>query len=148
MVIDTSTVCAILLGEEGAEQFARAVSDDPRRLMSAFAALEAAIVMQVRQGDSGGREFDLFIHNASADIVPLNSDQYELAREAWRKYGKGRHPAGLNIGDCCSCALSKMSGEPMLFKGGDFAGTDGKGVYQVMNARKFPRFIIVYSASS
>ena len=79
MVIDTSAVCAIMLGEDDAEQFARAVSDDPRRLMSAFSSLEAA-------------------------IVPLTSDQYELAREAWRKYGKGRHPAGLNIGDCCSVA--------------------------------------------
>ena len=101
MVIDTSAVCAIMLGEDDAEQFARAVSDDPRRLMSAFSSLEAA-------------------------IVPLTSDQYELAREAWRKYGKGRHPAGLNIGDCCSCALSKMSGEPLLFKGDDFSRTDVK----------------------
>ena len=58
------------------------------------------------------------------EIVPMNAEQVEIAREAWRKFGKGRHPAGLNIGDCCSYALSKYSGEPLLFKGDDFAKTD------------------------
>ena len=127
MVIDSSAVCAILFGETEAEDFAMAVSNDPRRLMSAFTALESAIVLESRKGDLGGRELDLFLHNASVDIVPMTADQYALAREAWQKFGKGNHPAGLNIGDCCSYALSKLSGEPLLFKGDDFGKADVKG---------------------
>ena len=124
MVIDTSAVCAVLFGEPEAEEFARAVAGDPRRLISAFSALESAIVLESRKGDIGGRELDLFFHNASVDIIPMTVDQYGLAREAWQKYGKGRNPAGMNIGDSCSYALSKLSGEPLLFKGDGFSITD------------------------
>jgi ribonuclease VapC len=124
MVIDTSALLAILLGEPEAESFAVAIAADPKRLISAFTALEAGIVVESKKGESGGRELDLLLHQARIVIVPMTAEQSEIARFAWRKYGKGRHSAGLNIGDCCSYALAKCSGEPLLFKGDDFSRTD------------------------
>jgi len=124
MVIDSSAIIAILLGEPEAETFAQAIVRDPKRLMSAFSALETGIVIEAKKGEAGGREFELLLHRAKIEIIPFDLEQYEIAMEAWRKYGKGRHPAGLNIGDCCSYALAKYSGEPLLFKGEDFSRTD------------------------
>ncbi|MFZ2446592.1 MAG: type II toxin-antitoxin system VapC family toxin [Syntrophobacteraceae bacterium] len=124
MIIDTSALVAILLGEPEAESFALAIAGDPKRLLSAFTALETGIVIEAKKGESGGRELDLLLHQARIEIVPLTAEQLEIARIAWRKFGKGRHPAGLNIGDCCSYALAKYAGEPLLFKGDDFAQTD------------------------
>lgn len=124
MVIDTSALIAILFGEPEALSFTRAVADAPRKLISSFSALETGIVVEARKGEAGGRELDLLLHRAQIEIVAINADQTELARAAWRKYGKGNHPAGLNIGDCCAYALAKYSGEPLLFKGNDFSQTD------------------------
>lgn len=129
MVIDTSALVAILLGEPEAEPFALTIAEDPKRLISAFTALETGIVIEARKGECGGRELDLLLHQARIDIVPLTAEQFEIARFAWRKYGKGRHPAGLNIGDCCSYALAKCTGEPLLFKGNDFSQTDINAAY-------------------
>ncbi len=81
-------------------------------------------VLEARQGEAAGREFDLFVVRANLQIVPVDAEQVELARSAWRKYGKGRHPAGLNFGDCFSYALAKSSGERLLAKGTDFGRTD------------------------
>jgi ribonuclease VapC len=124
MVIDTSALIAILLGEPEARVFAQAIANAPKKLLSAFCALEASILIESKKGEPAGRELDLLIHKARIEIVPVNEEQFELARRAWRDFGKGRHPAGLNIGDCCSYALSKYSGEPLLFKGDDFSKTD------------------------
>jgi ribonuclease VapC len=124
MVVDTSALMAILLGEPEARALSEAIAGDLKRLLSAFSALETAIVIEAKRGEPGSRELDLLIHKARMEIVPLNAEQSELARKAWRLYGKGHHPAGLNIGDCCSYALSKYSGEPLLFKGDDFTKTD------------------------
>lgn len=124
MVVDTSAVIAILSGESETASFARALADDPKKMISAFNALESAIVIEARKGEAGGRELDLLLHRARIEIVALNGDQVELALAAWRKYGRGNHPAGLNIGDCCAYALAKYSGEPLLFKGQDFSRTD------------------------
>lgn len=126
MVIDTSAIIAILLGEPEAESFAKAIANDPRRLMSAFSALESGFVIEAKKGEAGGREFDLLIHRSKIDVIDMDSAQAELARIAWRNYGKGRHPAGLNIVDCCTYALCKYSGEPLLFKGDNFSRTDVK----------------------
>jgi ribonuclease VapC len=82
------------------------------------------MVIEGRRGGGAGREFDLFIVRAQIQIVPIDAELAELARSAWRKYGKGRHPAGLNFGDCFSYALAKSTGEPLLAKGADFADTD------------------------
>jgi ribonuclease VapC len=124
MVIDTSALIAILFGEPEALSFTRTIADGSRKLISAFNALESGIVVEARKGEAGGRELDLLMHRARIEIVAMNADQAELARAAWRKFGKGNHPAGLNIGDCCAYALAKYSGEPLLFKGNDFTQTD------------------------
>ena len=124
MVIDTSALIAILFGESEASIFSKAIADDARKLISAFNALETGIVVEAKKGEAGGREFDLLLHRAQIEIVAVNADQVEIAMAAWRKYGKGNHPAGLNIGDCCAYALARYSGEPLLFKGNDFGQTD------------------------
>ncbi len=124
MVIDSSAVVAILLGEPERDRFIDAIASDPVKLMSAVNALEAALVIEARKGDYGEREFDLFLHKARVQIVPFSSQQFETARRAWREYGKGNHPAGLNFCDCCAYALATTSGESLLFKGGDFRATD------------------------
>lgn len=85
-------------------------------------------MIEAKKGESGGRELDLLLHRSQIEIVAMDPGQAELARIAWRIFGKGRYPAGLNIGDCCSYALSKSSGEPLLFKGNDFSKTDLKTV--------------------
>ena len=124
MVIDTSALIAILLGEPQTEALARAIAKDPRRLLSTVSALEAYIVVVAKKGEAGGRELDLMLHRTQTQTVTLNEAQLELARKGWLLYGKGRHPAGLNIGDCCTYALAKHSGEPLLFVGDDFSRTD------------------------
>ena len=124
MVIDTSALITILTGEPDAQLFASAIADDPKKLLSSFSMLEAGIVIESKKGESGTRELELLIHKIKIDIVSLDSEQIALAIAAWRKFGKGRHPAGLNIGDCCSYALAKHLNEPVLFKGNDFDKTD------------------------
>jgi ribonuclease VapC len=129
MVVDTSAVIAILLGEPETESFVRALADDPKKIISAFNALESAIVIEAKKGEAGGRELDLLLHRAGIEIIALNGDQMALALSTWRNYGKGNPPAGLNIGDCCAYALAKYSGEPLLFKGNDFSQTDIRPVF-------------------
>lgn len=98
--------------------------NDPKRFMSAFNILEAAIVMDARKGPAGARELDLLLHATAIEVVALTTDQIAVARRAYSDYGKGHHPAALNLGDCCSYALSQVSGESLLFKGRDFVQTD------------------------
>ena len=124
MVIDTSALVAMLGDEPEAQRFEVAVQDDPVRLMSSASYLEAAIVIEARFGEPGGRELDLWLHRAGVDLVGVDADQAEVARAAYRRYGKGRHRAGLNYGDCFAYALATISGEPLLFKGNDFVHTD------------------------
>ncbi|HJX29202.1 MAG TPA: type II toxin-antitoxin system VapC family toxin [Thermoanaerobaculia bacterium] len=124
MVLDASVLLAILLGEPEAADFAKAIAGDPKRLVSAISTLEAGIVIQARKGAAGARELDLLIHSAGLTIVSLDVEQVLLARGAYARFGKGIHPAGLNLGDCCSYALARSSGEPLLFKGNDFSQTD------------------------
>ena len=124
MVIDTSALIAILADEPERRGFNERIEADPKRRVSAATVLEASIVLETRSGEIAGRELDLLLHRAKVEVVPVDADQIEIARAAFRRYGKGRHPAGLNFGDCFSYALAKSVGEPLLFKGGDFAQTD------------------------
>jgi ribonuclease VapC len=124
MVLDTSALVAILFGEPEAEAFAEAIEQDAVRLMSAAAVLEAAIVVESELGDAGAREFDLLLYQAKIEVVPSAPDHLAAARHAFRVFGKGRHAAALNFGDCFSYALCKSTGEPLLYKGDDFARTD------------------------
>lgn len=124
MVIDTSALIAILLQEPEAGDYVGAIRKDSVRLLSAMSALEAAVVIEARKGPTGGRDLDLLLHRSETEIVPFNVEQFEIARGAYRQYGKGHHPAALNLGDCCAYALAKVSGEPLLAKGDDFRRTD------------------------
>lgn len=124
MVIDTSAVVAILFGEPEAEAFAEAIEQEAVRLISAASVLEAAIVVESELGDSGARELDLLLYKAGITVAPFSPEHLAAARHAYRVFGKGRHAAALNFGDCFSYALSKSTGEPLLFKGADFPRTD------------------------
>ena len=124
MVIDTSAIVAIALNEPDAPEIEGRIADDPIRLISAATVLEATMVLETRLGEAGGREFDLWLLKIGAEIVPVDAKQADAARRAWRRYGKGRHAAALNYGDCFSYALAAIRAEPLLFKGEDFANTD------------------------
>jgi ribonuclease VapC len=124
MVIDTSALLAIFLGEPERRRFLDAITQAETRRISAANTLETGIVLEARRGEAAGREFDLFLHQAEVDVVSVDAEQVEIARLAWRKYGKGRHPAALNFGDCFAYALAKTLDEPLLAKGSNFARTD------------------------
>jgi ribonuclease VapC len=131
MVLDSSAVLAILFDESERSAFTTAIEGDPRRLMSAANLLEAALVVEARRGEPAGRDLDLLLHRAEVQVISVDANQVEVARTAWRRFGKGRHPAALNFGDCFAYALAATTGEPLLFKGEDFGHTDlalsGKG---------------------
>jgi ribonuclease VapC len=110
--------------EAESARLAAALELDATRLVSVATVVEATLVIESRYGAAGGRELDLLIAKANLSIEAVTTDQAEVAREAWRRYGKGRHTAGLNFGDCFSYALAKVTGEPLLFKGNDFSQTD------------------------
>ena len=122
--IDTSALLAILFNESDAERFELALEADPIRLLSTTSLLETAIVVEARLGEAGGRELDLLLDKAQISIVAFTAEHAKIARQAYRTYGKGRHLAGLNYGDCFAYALAKTTGEPLLFKGNDFSQTD------------------------
>jgi ribonuclease VapC len=124
MVIDTSALAAIFLAEPERKRFLDLIIEAPTRLISAANMLETGIVLETKRGEGAGREFDSFVLRANLEVVPVDGEQVDIARAAWRKYGKGRHPAGLNFGDCFAYALAKSSGELLLAKGTDFALTD------------------------
>lgn len=128
MVVDSSALIAILLGEAEAEDLAHLIAADPRALVSAFSVLETAVVLLARKGPDGPPMLDALIQTARLQTVSFNADQTAIARVAYARFGKGRHPAGLNLGDCCSYALARVSGEPLLYKGTDFAKTDVSSV--------------------
>jgi ribonuclease VapC len=123
MVIDTSAIVAIALNEPEAPDFEWRIANDPIRLISAATILEAAMVIETRFGEAGGSELDLWLHKAGFEVVAVDTDHADLARRAWRRFGKGRHPAGLNFGDCFAYALATLTQEPLLFKGDDFTKT-------------------------
>jgi len=126
MIVDTSAVLAILFNESDAETFARAISEADSRRMSAASFVEAAVVIEVQTRESGSRQFDAFFRRAGIIIEPVTVEQAHAARQAYTDFGKGRHAAGLNFGDCFAYALAIVTGEPLLFKGGDFRKTDVK----------------------
>ena len=124
MVVDSSAVLAILFNEPERDLFSDALAAGGVRLMSSVNALETAVVVSSRKGSDGAREFDLLLHRAEFEVVSFTPDHLRLARDAYERYGKGRHPAGLNLGDCCAYALARHTGYPLLFKGDDFPRTD------------------------
>ena len=128
MILDTSALLAVLFDEPDADYFERAIASATTCRMSAANHLEAAMVVESRMGDEGGRQLDNFVETAEIELVPVTSEQAKSARLAWRRYGKGNHTAGLNFGDCFAYALAEVVQEPLLFKGVDFSLTDIEAV--------------------
>lgn len=124
MILDTSAIIAILFDEDDAKIYAQAIAGAGSCRLSAATFVETAIVVETQTKSSGSRQFDAFIRRAGVAIDPVTEEQAHIARQAFIDFGKGRHPAGLNYGDCFSYALSKATQEPLLFKGKDFAKTD------------------------
>ena len=124
MIIDTSALLAILLGEPDAGHYEDAIAAAWPRRMSAIALLEAAMVVESRGGAKAGHDLDVLLEKAAVELVPVTSEHANAARHAWRRFGKGNHRAALNFGDCFAYALAKTTGEPLLFKGKDFTHTD------------------------
>jgi len=124
MIIDTSAILAILLDERDAAIFAKAIENAGDRRMSAAGYLEAALVIDNRGDAVAQREFDRFLERSGIAIEPVTFEQGRIAREAYRDFGKGRHRAGLNFGDCFAYALARILDQPLLYKGRDFSHTD------------------------
>ncbi len=124
MVLDTSALLAILQDEPERRGFNEAIESADARLMSVATFVEISIVLEARHGAEGVRDLDLFMERAAIDLVPVDVEQARIARRAFARYGKGRHRAGLNFGDCFTYALANVLGEPVLCKRDDFARTD------------------------
>jgi ribonuclease VapC len=124
MVIDTSALVAILQRETGTRDFLEAIEAAASTRMSVASFVETSIVIESKYGVEGLRDLDRFIARAGIELIPVDSEQGQLARSAFSRFGKGRHRAGLNYGDCFSYAAAISSGEPLLCKGDDFIHTD------------------------
>jgi ribonuclease VapC len=124
VIIDTSAIIAILAGESDAAYFAQLIEADASPRIGTPALLEATLVLTRWFGDAANAALDAFVRESNAEIVPFDLPQLRLAQVAYVRFGKGRHPASLNYGDCMSYALAQACGEALLFKGQDFAKTD------------------------
>jgi ribonuclease VapC len=124
MVVDTSAIVAILFEEADRFQYATALRDAPLRLVSAVTRVELSCVVEGRKGQAGRAHLERFLELTNAEIVAVTPQQASLAIDAFRSYGKGRHKASLNLGDCFSYALARATGHSLLFKGNDFGHTD------------------------
>ena len=124
MVIDTSALLAILQNEPERRVFNEAIEAAETRLLSAASFVESSMIVESRYGADGIRDLDLFIAKAQLELVAVDVEQAQIARQAFREFGKGRHPAGLNFGDCFSYALARSHTESLLYKGADFGRCD------------------------
>lgn len=124
MIIDTSAMVAILYGEPEAAAFTRLIHGSETSRISVANYVELSMVVEKQLGPEGMRQVDAFFRRAAIDIEPVTVEQGYLARQTFLDFGKGRHKAGLNFGDCFAYALAKDFGEPLLFKGNDFTETD------------------------
>jgi ribonuclease VapC len=124
MVLDTSALLAILLDEPERRAFNEAIEAAGTRAMSVATLVEISIVLESRSGAEALRDLDTFVERAGIELAPVDREQASVARRAFSRFGKGRHPAGLNYGDCFSYALAMVRDEPLLYKGEDFARTD------------------------
>lgn len=124
MITDTSALVAVILGEPDAETYLAAMAHADSLSLSAATMVESLIVVEARQGREAASDLMALLAELEAEVVSVDEAQAELAASAWRRFGKGRHPAALNLGDTFSYALAATRGEPLLFKGRDFAATD------------------------
>lgn len=129
IAVDTSALCAVVLGEPDAEAFLAALeSHCGSSVVGAPTLLEATVVVQARQGPDAVRDLHLLIEGGQIEVEPFGPLHAELAHEAWSRFGRGRHPAGLNLGDCLTYAVARRRDAPLLFKGEDFRQTDLRSV--------------------
>jgi ribonuclease VapC len=124
MVLDTSALLAILFDEPERRGFTETIEAAENRLLSAVSFVETSMILESRLGSDGVRAMDRLLAAGSIETSSVDAAQAAAAREAFRQFGKGRHPAGLNFGDCFSYALAKCRGDTLLFKGNDFSQTD------------------------
>lgn len=124
IAVDSSALVAVLENEPEKLPVIRAILVAPERYLGVFSYLEASIVLMARRGPAGSAMLDALIQELALTRVPLDGDQVAIARRCWLRFGKGRHPAALNIGDCCSYALASALALPLLCKGNDFPLTD------------------------
>ena len=124
MIIDTSALAAIFFGEPDAARYVHAIEQAEASRISAVSFVELSMVIESQLGVAALRQCDVFLRRASIDIEPVSTEQAHIARQAFSDFGKGRHPAALNLGDCFAYALAKSRREPLLFKGRDFRRTD------------------------
>ncbi len=128
MIVDSSAILSILYAEADAEIYVDAITNTTQCLMSAANYLETAVVVDTQRGAEAGRQFDVFIARAAIQIEPVTREQADIARQAYLDFGKGKHPAALNFGDCFAYALARSLHLPLLFKGNDFSMTDIESV--------------------
>ena len=124
MIVDTSAVLAVLFNERDAGRYAAAIAEADHCRISAANFVEVAIIVDSQAAAAGSRQLDVFFRRSGIVVEPVTEEQAHLARQAYFDFGKGRHPAGLNFGDCFAYALAKATGERLLFKGDDFGKTD------------------------
>ena len=124
MVVDSNALIAILLGEDGSRALAEKLDSATRPFMSSFGWFETAVVIEAKKGIPGARLFNELVAELGIECIPFDQSQAEIAMDAWRRFGKGRHPAALNVGDCAAYALAKTLHQGLLFKGEDFSKTD------------------------
>ena len=124
MVVDSSALVAILREESGHERLLRKALDADRAVIGASVAFETAMVLSGRWHRDARSTLHGLLRTIGAEIVPFTEEHYEAALSAFLRYGKGRHPAGLNFGDCMSYAFARVSGLPLLYTGNDFSKTD------------------------
>jgi ribonuclease VapC len=135
LVVDTSAAVAVILGEPGSEELAVYLENALTRMMPAAIRVELGIVIEARLWPAGQDVVDRFLRDARVEIVPVDAELAARAMSGWRRYGKGRHPAALNFGDCFTYALAEQTGHPVLCTGDDFAATD----ITVVGPRPAPR---------
>jgi ribonuclease VapC len=124
MIVDTSALVAVLFREPEADLYIQLIHDADRCLISAGSYLELSIVLERQAEPEADRQCEMFFRRAGIAIEPFTVEQAHIARQAFHDFGKGRHVAGLNFGDCFAYALSKFTGEALLYKGEDFKKTD------------------------
>ena len=124
MILDTSAIGAILLKEPEHQRLVDLLADDPRPAVGTPTLTETAIVLSARLGEDARGLLARFLQEAGISMVPFGESHYTAAADAWLRFGKGRHPAALNFGDCLSYATAQLAGEPLLFVGADFSKTD------------------------
>lgn len=128
MVVDSSVLLAILFQEEGYEAFLQAIREAPKTTVGAPTLVETAVAFGRRVGFERAHLVDRLVEELGLEVLPFAKEHYREAVRAYARYGKGRHPAGLNLGDCLSYAVARVEGEPLRYKGEDFRKTDlGKG---------------------